>query len=57
MLRKVSCTVSFDPEAEGRHLARALEIFQYQLKVRWWWFHRGAAGEDALRRASLSCRA
>lgn len=29
---QVSCTVTFDPEREGPHLAAALEYFQYQLK-------------------------
>ena len=29
---QVSCTVSFDPEAEGHDLAHALDVFQYQLK-------------------------
>ena len=29
---QVSCTVTFDPEKEGRHLASALDYFQYQLK-------------------------
>lgn len=29
---QVSCTVTFDPETEGPQLARALDIYQYQLK-------------------------
>ena len=29
---QVSCTVTFDPETEGRQLARALDFFQYHLK-------------------------
>ena len=29
---QVSCTVTFDPETEGRDLPRALDVFQYQLK-------------------------
>ena len=29
---QVSCTVTFDPEKEGRHIASALDYFQYQLK-------------------------
>ena len=29
---QVSCTVTFDPETEGRDLLRALDVFQYQLK-------------------------
>jgi len=29
---QVSCTVSFNPVTEGPHLARAIELFQYQLK-------------------------
>lgn len=29
---QVSCTVTFDPEKEGPHLAHALNYFQYQLK-------------------------
>jgi ribonucleotide reductase alpha subunit len=29
---QVSCTVTFDPETEGQHLAPALDLFQYQLK-------------------------
>ncbi|CAM9251274.1 unnamed protein product [Laminaria digitata] len=28
----VSCTITFDPETEGQHLAHALDYFQYQLK-------------------------
>ena len=28
----MSCTITFDPETEGPHIARALDIFQYQLK-------------------------
>lgn len=32
LLVKVSCTVTFDPETEGQHLAHALDYFQYQLK-------------------------
>jgi ribonucleoside-triphosphate reductase len=28
----VSCTVTFDPATEGKHLAHALDVFQYQLK-------------------------
>ena len=30
---QVSCTVSFDPETEARHLPHALDYFQYHLKV------------------------
>lgn len=29
---QVSCTVTFDPEHEGKHLVPALDYFQYQLK-------------------------
>lgn len=29
---QVSCTVSFDPETEGRQLERALDFFQWSLK-------------------------
>jgi adenosylcobalamin-dependent ribonucleoside-triphosphate reductase len=29
---QVSCTVTFDPQKEGSHLANALDYFQYQLK-------------------------
>jgi ribonucleoside-triphosphate reductase len=29
---QVSCTVTFDPETEGPQIARALDVFQYQLK-------------------------
>jgi ribonucleotide reductase alpha subunit len=29
---QVSCTVTFDPETEQKDLARALDVFQYQLK-------------------------
>jgi hypothetical protein len=29
---QVSCTITFDPEREGPQIARALDIFQYQLK-------------------------
>lgn len=29
---QVSCTVSFEPATEGHDLARALDVFQYQLK-------------------------
>lgn len=29
---QVSCTVSFDPKTEGKHLEHALSYFQYQLK-------------------------
>ena len=29
---QVSCTVTFDPEAEGSQIASALDVFQYQLK-------------------------
>jgi ribonucleotide reductase alpha subunit len=29
---QVSCTIKFDPEKEGPHIARALDQFQYQLK-------------------------
>jgi ribonucleoside-triphosphate reductase len=29
---QVSCTVSFDPEREGRDIAPALELYQYRLK-------------------------
>jgi len=29
---QVSCTVTFDPETEGKHIATALDYFQYQLK-------------------------
>ena len=29
---QVSCTVTFDPEKEGKHIASALDYFQYQLK-------------------------
>lgn len=29
---QVSCTVTFDPDTEGQHLAPALDYFQYQLK-------------------------
>ena len=29
---QVSCTVTFDPETDGKHLATALNYFQYQLK-------------------------
>jgi len=29
---QVSCTVTFDPETEGHHIASALNYFQYQLK-------------------------
>ncbi|CAM9110639.1 unnamed protein product [Hapterophycus canaliculatus] len=29
---QVSCTITFDPETEGQHLAHALDYFQYQLK-------------------------
>lgn len=29
---QVSCTVTFDPETEGGDLARALDLYQYQLK-------------------------
>lgn len=31
-VRQVSCTVTFDPATEGKDLARALDVFQYQLK-------------------------
>lgn len=30
---QVSCTVSFDPETEGKDIEKALDIFQYQLKA------------------------
>lgn len=29
---QLSCTVTFDPETEGPHLAHALDYFQYHLK-------------------------
>ena len=29
---QVSCTVTFDPKKEGKHIASALDYFQYQLK-------------------------
>jgi ribonucleoside-triphosphate reductase (thioredoxin) len=29
---QVSCTVTFNPETEGRHISAALDYFQYQLK-------------------------
>jgi len=29
---QVSCTVTFDPEREGPQIARALDVYQYQLK-------------------------
>ena len=29
---QVSCTVTFNPETEGKHIASALDYFQYQLK-------------------------
>ncbi|KAI9220138.1 ribonucleotide reductase [Blastocladiella britannica] len=29
---QVSCTVTFDPEREGEHIAHALQYYQYQLK-------------------------
>jgi hypothetical protein len=29
---QVSCTITFDPEKEGPQIARALDVFQYQLK-------------------------
>ncbi|CAB1114211.1 unnamed protein product [Ectocarpus sp. CCAP 1310/34] len=29
---QVSCTITFDPDTEGKHLAHALDYFQYQLK-------------------------
>jgi adenosylcobalamin-dependent ribonucleoside-triphosphate reductase len=29
---QVSCTVTFDPEREGPHIAHALDVYQYQLK-------------------------
>ena len=29
---QVSCTVTFDPKKEGKHIATALNYFQYQLK-------------------------
>lgn len=29
---QVSCTITFDPETEGKHLTHALDYFQYQLK-------------------------
>ena len=29
---QVSCTVTFDPETEGKQIANALDYFQYQLK-------------------------
>ena len=29
---QVSCTITFDPETEGKDLPRALDVFQYQLK-------------------------
>ena len=29
---QVSCTVTFDPEKEGKHISNALDYFQYQLK-------------------------
>jgi ribonucleotide reductase alpha subunit len=29
---QVSCTITFNPETEGRHIASALDYFQYQLK-------------------------
>ena len=29
---QVSCTVTFDPETEARDIARALDLFQFQLK-------------------------
>jgi ribonucleotide reductase alpha subunit len=29
---QVSCTVTFDPQREGPQIARALDVFQYQLK-------------------------
>ncbi|CAM9786098.1 unnamed protein product, partial [Ectocarpus sp. 12 AP-2014] len=28
----LTCTITFDPETEGKHLAHALDYFQYQLK-------------------------
>ena len=31
---QVSCTVTFDPETEGPQLQHALDVYQYQLKVR-----------------------
>lgn len=30
---QVSCTVSFDPETEGKDIDKALDIYQYQLKA------------------------
>ena len=29
---QVSCTITFNPETEGSHIASALDYFQYQLK-------------------------
>jgi hypothetical protein len=29
---QVSCTITFDPETEGEHIANALNFYQYQLK-------------------------
>ena len=29
---QVSCTVTFDPETEGKYISNALNYFQYQLK-------------------------
>ena len=29
---QVSCTITFDPESEGPHIAQMLQYFQYQLK-------------------------
>jgi ribonucleoside-triphosphate reductase (thioredoxin) len=29
---QVSCTITFDPECEGRQLSAALDVYQYQLK-------------------------
>jgi len=29
---QVSCTITFNPETEGKHIAAALDYFQYQLK-------------------------
>jgi len=29
---QVSCTITFNPETEGKHIASALDYFQYQLK-------------------------
>lgn len=41
---QVSCTVTFDPEAEGPQLHHALQFFQYQLKVMARSTPRGACG-------------